>query len=84
MYSLEIIPVRHDIKKGKVVSDHLHLNFTYLFEADENESLHIKEDENKDVKWLDIENLEDYISENDKLMIPIYRKELRDYGKQTD
>ena len=43
-----------------------------------------KEDENKDVKWLDIENLEDYISENDKLMIPIYRKELRDYGKQTD
>lgn len=84
LYSLEIIPVRHHVKKGKVVSDHLHLNFTYLFEADENESLHIKEDENKDVKWLDIENLEDYISENDKLMIPIYRKELRDYGKQTD
>ena len=74
----------YHVKKGKVVSDHLHLNFTYLFEADENESLHIKEDENKDVKWLDIENLEDYISENDKLMIPIYRKELRDYGKQTD
>ena len=36
----------------------------------------------EDIK--DIENLEDYISENDKLMIPIYRKELRDYGKQTD
>ncbi len=49
--SLEILTVDGHEKKGKYVPSHLHLNVTYLAEADENESLVINEDENKGVKW---------------------------------
>lgn len=52
IFSLEVLPVEGHIKKGKYVSTHLHLNVTYLLEADEDESLEIKEDENSAVAWL--------------------------------
>ena len=41
-------------KKGKYVPSHLHLNVTYLLEADDTESLHIKQDENSAVNWFPI------------------------------
>ena len=34
---------------------HLHLNVTYLLEADEEEVLRIKPDENSGVKWFPLE-----------------------------
>ena len=55
IFSLEILAVDGHMKKGKYVPSHLHLNVTYLAEADENESLVINEDENKDVKWWSFE-----------------------------
>lgn len=51
IYSLEILTVEGHVKKGAYVPSHLHLNVTYLTEADEAEILVIKEDENKGVKW---------------------------------
>ncbi len=51
IFSLEVLTVDGHIKKGKYVPSHLHLNVTYLAEADENEELAVKEDENKGVKW---------------------------------
>ena len=54
IYSLEILCVNGHVKKGKYVSSHLHLNITYLLEADEKESLRIKEDENSGVRWVDL------------------------------
>ena len=39
------------MKKGVYVPSHLHLNITYLAEADEDEMLLVKEDENQAVKW---------------------------------
>ena len=51
IFSLEVLTVDGHIKRGEYVSSHLHLNITYLLQADENEVLHIKEDENKGVKW---------------------------------
>lgn len=51
IFSLEVLPVEGHIKKGIYVPAHLHLNVTYLLEADENEQLHIKEDENSAVGW---------------------------------
>lgn len=72
MVSLEVLPVVSHIKRGKFVPTHLHLNCTYLIEADENEELQIKEDENKAVKWINIEDIEKMVSEPH--MIPIYRK----------
>ena len=44
IFSLEIICVNGHVKRGNYVSSHVHLNITYLLEADENEKLKIKED----------------------------------------
>ena len=51
IFSLEILTVDGHEKKGKYISGHLHLNITYLAEADENQMLTINEEENKGVKW---------------------------------
>lgn len=51
IFSLEILTVDGHIKRGEYVSSHLHLNVTYLFEADEKEILTIKADENSGVEW---------------------------------
>ena len=51
VYSMEILTVDGHVKKGAYVPSHLHLNVTYLLEAEEGEGLHIKEDENSGVAW---------------------------------
>ena len=51
IYSLEVLPVTQHIKRGKFVSAHLHLNLTYLLQADEHEMLRCKPDENSGVRW---------------------------------
>ncbi|MBQ3575593.1 MAG: NUDIX hydrolase [Clostridia bacterium] len=51
VFSLEILTVDAHFKKGKYVVPHLHLNLTYLIEADEAQLLKIKPDENSGVKW---------------------------------
>lgn len=51
IFSLEIITVDGHIKKGIYVPSHLHLNITYLAEADEKEMLLVNEDENQAVRW---------------------------------
>lgn len=51
IFSLESLTVDGHVKKGKYVSSHLHLNVTYLLEADSEESVSIKEDENSGVAW---------------------------------
>ena len=70
--SLEILPVTYHYKRGKFVSSHLHLNLTYLFEADENLPLRIKPDENSGLKWVKIEDVNRIVHE--ETMKPIYEK----------
>lgn len=53
--SLETLTVNSHIKKGRYVPSHLHLNVTYLAEADENEELVVNEDENQAVRWFTFE-----------------------------
>ncbi len=55
IFSIEILSVEGHFKRGQYVPSHLHLNITYLLQADENESLHIKEDENSAVSWFGLE-----------------------------
>lgn len=57
IYSLEIINVNGHIKRGKYVGSHVHLNVTYLLEADETEEIRIKADENSGVKWVPIDEI---------------------------
>ena len=54
--SLEVLTVDGHIKKGAYVSSHLHLNVTYLLQADDTDTLHIKEDENSNVAWFSPED----------------------------
>lgn len=63
IYSIEIINVNGHEKKGKYVGSHVHLNVTYLLEADENEEIHIKQDENSGVKWVPINEILNTTSE---------------------
>ncbi len=55
IYSLEILTVAGHEKKGIYVPSHLHLNVTYLLEADDTQPLKIKEDENTGVAWFGIQ-----------------------------
>lgn len=55
IYSLEVLTVDGHVKKGVYVSSHLHLNVTYLLQAEETDALHIKEDENSNVAWFPLE-----------------------------
>lgn len=53
IFSLESLTVDGHVKNGKYVSSHLHYNITYLLEADMNEEVSIKADENSGVAWFD-------------------------------
>ena len=77
--SIEVLPVKAHVKRGKYVGAHLHLNVSFLFETDENAYVHIKEDENSRIKWIPIKDLGKYISISDIEMLTIYRKILRNY-----
>lgn len=55
--SLEILTVDGHEKKGKYVSSHLHLNVTYLFEAEMDQALSVNPDENSGVAWIPVEDI---------------------------
>lgn len=58
IFSLEILTVSGHEKRGEYVSSHLHLNVTYLLEADINSPIRIKEDENSQIGWIDVEEID--------------------------
>lgn len=55
IYSIEVLTVDGHVKRGAYVASHLHLNVTYLLEADDHGILHTKEDENSGVAWFPAE-----------------------------
>lgn len=72
IFSLDILTVIGHIKRGKYVAPHLHLSIAYLVEADENQKLVVKEDENSGVKWIPIEEVNTY--SNEPHMQKVYQK----------
>lgn len=72
IFSIEILPVSAHIKRGHFVSSHLHLNCTYLFEANEEDEIRIKEDENSGVSWIDIDKTIE-VSQEEQMKV-IYQK----------
>lgn len=56
LFSVEVLTVDGHEKRGKYVPSHLHMNVTYLLEADERDTLHICKGENSGVKWFPIED----------------------------
>ena len=55
IFSLETIWVEGHEKRGKYVPCHLHLNITYLLEADDGDVLRAKPDENSGVRWFTLD-----------------------------
>ena len=55
IYSLEVLTVDGHEKRGEYVPSHLHLNVTYLLEADEQDALTVCEAENSGVRWFGLE-----------------------------
>lgn len=55
IFSVEALPVFGHEKRGVYVPCHTHLNVTYLLEAEEDEQLFVKPDENSGVKWFGLE-----------------------------
>lgn len=55
IFSIEQLPVDGHYKNGLYVPSHMHLNFSYLLEADDSVPLHVKEDENKGVAWFGLD-----------------------------
>ncbi len=51
IFSVEVLTVDGHEKRGIYVSSHLHLNVTYLLEADDGAALHIAQEENSGVRW---------------------------------
>ena len=72
IYGIQIVTVDSHVKRGKFVPSHLHLDCCFLVEADEEEVLRIKEDENSGVKWIDIDKAVEVTRE--EKMKPIYIK----------
>lgn len=55
IFSLEILSVNGHYKNGEYVPTHTHMNVTYLLEADENDPVFIKQDENSAVGWFTLD-----------------------------
>lgn len=72
LISTNLVPAH--IKRGKLVSPHLHFDVLYVMEADETKTLTYREDESKGVKWIpfdeiDNEKMVDFIRNNAKKMV---------------
>jgi len=61
--SLEVLCVNGHVKRGTYVSSHLHLNVTYLVEADPDEPVRPKPDENKAVRWFEKDEVLGHVTE---------------------
>lgn len=72
LLAIDILPVPPHWKRGTFVSSHVHLNTTFLCIADEDEELHHKPDENSGVKWIPVEEINEYVTEED--MKVVYKK----------
>ena len=56
IFSLETLTVEGHEKRGSYVPSHLHMNITYLAEADEQDALIINKEENQAVQWWSFED----------------------------
>ena len=56
-FSIEILSVDGHMKKGHYVSTHLHLNVTYLMEADPKDAVQNRPEENSAVAWIRVDQI---------------------------
>ena len=66
------IVVDGHVKRGRYVATHLHLNCTYLLEADDRLPIRVKADENSAVRWIPFADVEAEVREPEMRLV--YRK----------
>jgi len=82
IFSLEVLTVDGHVKNGSYVSSHLHLNVTYLLEADDKAPLKVKPDENAGLKWVGLEEV--YTASSEPWFIEhVYKKLNRKLSRMT-
>lgn len=70
--AIDVLPVPPHVKGAGFVSAHVHLNVTYACIADDQALLKSKPDENSGVAWIDIDRINEFVTEED--MKPVYAK----------
>lgn len=81
--SIEILPVNGYERKGVYVPSHLHLNVTYLLEADPNAPLQNQPEENSRVGWIPEDEIHRYSSEPwfcERIYSKLIARVKREYG----
>lgn len=56
VFSLEVLTVNGHEKRGAYVGSHLHLNVTYLAQANPDDPLKVKPDENSALRWVPLDD----------------------------
>lgn len=79
--SINIICVHPHYKNDKYVNSHLHFDISYLLEADENDTIKSKDDENKAVAWVPLEQV--ILASTEEHMHPVYNKILNKINDKT-
>lgn len=72
IYGINILFVEPHRKRGQYVNAHLHFDVEYLFEADEEDAIRMKPDENSGVGWIPMDEINQYVTEEH--MKPVYAK----------
>ena len=75
IFSLESLCVEGHVKRGAFVSPHIHMNVTFLLEADGASATRSKPDENSGVMWVPFEQVNQKCSE--PYMRTVYDKLMR-------
>lgn len=78
IFSIERLTVDGHIKRGKYVPSHMHLNVSYLLEADDSQKIRAKEDENKAVAWFDLDEALTKPAEYERWVVSNVYKKLND------
>ncbi len=63
LFAFNILPVPAHYKNGQYIKEHNHINTTYLFMAQEDQTFKIKEDENSDVRWIAVTDIDQKVTE---------------------
>lgn len=83
--SIEILPVHGHEKKGIYVPSHLHLNVTYLLEADSSAPIRNQPEENSKVGWIPVEQIERYSTEAwfcERIYRKLTERVQREFGRE--
>ena len=72
IFSIQCLCVDHHVRRGHYVASHLHLDCCYLWQADENQALRKKDDENSGVRWVPIDEV--LATANEPVMDIVYAK----------